>query len=108
MAAITFNLPDLGEGLLDATVLEWYVAPGDFVERGTPMVEVETTKSAVELPSPQSGTVAQLHVDEGDNIEVGQPLITFTVPDDQAGIVGTVPEAAPAKKRITLRPPEDD
>ncbi|HEV7813221.1 MAG TPA: biotin/lipoyl-containing protein [Leifsonia sp.] len=107
MAEITFALPDLGEGLQEATVLEWLVAEGDFVERNAPLVEVETTKSAVELPSPQSGTVARFHVEEGSPLEVGAPLITFTVSDDQAGIVGTVPsEAAPAR-RVRLHLPED-
>ena len=64
---------------------------GDYVERNAPLVEVETTKSAVELPSPQSGTVARFHVAEGDALDVGEPLITFEVADDAAGIVGTVP-----------------
>ena len=107
MAEITFVLPDLGEGLQEATVLEWLVAEGDFVERNAPLVEVETTKSAVELPSPQSGTVARFQVGEGDAVAVGAPLITFTVSDDQAGIVGTVPaEPAPAR-RVRLQLPED-
>src|SRR3954469_21390426 len=65
VAEITFDLPDLGEGLQEATVLEWLVEAGDFVERNAPLVEVETTKSAVELPSPQSGTIARFHVQEG-------------------------------------------
>ncbi|MFF1574148.1 biotin/lipoyl-containing protein [Leifsonia sp. NPDC058292] len=107
MAEITFDLPDLGEGLQEATVLEWLVAEGDHVERNAPLVEVETTKSAVELPSPQSGVVARFHVPEGDVVAVGSPLITFTVSDDQAGIVGTVPtEEAPAR-RVRLQLPED-
>ena len=107
MAEITFVLPDLGEGLQEATVLEWLVAEGDFVERNAPLVEVETTKSAVELPSPQSGTVARFQVGEGDAVAVGAPLITFTVSDDQAGIVGTVPEEQAPARRVRLRLPED-
>ncbi|KRC52159.1 biotin attachment protein [Leifsonia sp. Root227] len=107
MAEITFALPDLGEGLQEATVLEWLVAEGDFVERNAPLVEVETTKSAVELPSPQAGTVARFHAAEGESLEVGASLITFTVDDDTAGIVGTVPvEEAPAR-RVRLQLPED-
>lgn len=107
MAEVTFPLPDLGEGLLTATVLEWLVAEGDFVERNTPLVEVETTKSAVELPSPQSGRVARLHVPEGDELRVGEPLVTFTVDDDQAGIVGTVPQKHKPTRRVRLTVPED-
>lgn len=107
MAEITFDLPDLGEGLQEATVLEWLVEAGDFVERNAPLVEVETTKSAVELPSPQSGTIARFHVQEGETVEVGSALITFTVSDDQAGIVGTVPVEEPPARRVRLQLPED-
>jgi pyruvate/2-oxoglutarate dehydrogenase complex dihydrolipoamide acyltransferase (E2) component len=107
VAEITFALPDLGEGLQEATVLEWLVAVGDFVERNAPLVEVETTKSAVELPSPQSGTVARFHVDEGATVQVGAPLITFTVGEDQAGIVGTVPAEEAPVRRVRLQLPED-
>lgn len=107
MAEVTFPLPDLGEGLLSAKVLEWLVAEGDWVERNTPLVEVETTKSAVELPSPQSGRVARLHVGEDEELPVGAPLVTFTVADDQAGIVGTVPAEKKPARRVRLAPPED-
>jgi pyruvate/2-oxoglutarate dehydrogenase complex dihydrolipoamide acyltransferase (E2) component len=104
---ITFNLPDLGEGLLDATVLEWLIAPGDFVERGAAMVEIETTKSTVELPSPRTGVIAAVHVEEGGVAEVGSPLVSFAVDDDQAGIVGTVPTDRSPARRIRLTIPED-
>jgi pyruvate dehydrogenase E2 component (dihydrolipoamide acetyltransferase) len=107
VARRTFSLPDLGEGLIDATVLEWFVAVGDRLERGTAMVEVETTKSSIELPSPQAGVVAELHVAAGQSLDVGSPLITFTVADDEAGIVGTVPEAEPSSRRVRLSLPED-
>ena len=65
MAEISFPLPDLGEGLIEATVLEWLVAEGDQVERNQPLVEVETTKSAVELPSPQAGKVVRVYGEPG-------------------------------------------
>ena len=102
MAEISFPLPDLGEGLIEATVLEWLVAEGDQVERNQPLVEVETTKSAVELPSPQAGKVARIYGEPGDKINVGEPLIVFEVPDNTAGIVGTVPQETPAKRRVRL------
>lgn len=107
MAEVTFDLPDLGEGLIDAIVLEWLVSVGERVERGAAMVEVETTKSTLELPSPQSGVVSQIHVPDGDTAEVGKPFVTFTVADDQAGIVGTVPEQAPTTRRVRLSLSED-
>ncbi|GAA4662600.1 MULTISPECIES: biotin/lipoyl-containing protein [Amycolatopsis] len=107
MAEVTFPLPDLGEGLISATVLEWLVAEGDWVERNAPLLELETTKSAVEIPSPQSGRVAKLHVADGEELSVGDPLVTFTVDDDQAGIVGTVPQEEKPKRRVRLSLPED-
>lgn len=105
MAEKKFPLPDLGEGLIDATIVQWLVAVGDFVERNAPLVEVETTKSAFELPSPMSGEVKMLHGADGDTIEVGEPLITYEVPDDVAGIVGTVPEEKAVSRRVRLSAP---
>lgn len=108
MAEITFPLPDLGEGLIEATVLEWLVSEGEQVERNHPLVEVETTKSAVELPSPQAGKVVKIHGEPGDIIKVGEPLIVFEVPDDTAGIVGTVPKEEAPKRRVRLTAALDD
>ncbi|GAA1128002.1 biotin/lipoyl-containing protein [Arthrobacter flavus] len=108
MAELSFPLPDLGEGLIEATVLEWLVAVGDTVERNQPLVEVETTKSAVELPSPQAGTVVRVHGEPGEVVKVGDPLIVFEVPDNTAGIVGTVPEERAPKRRVRLSLGSDD
>ena len=108
MAEISFPLPDLGEGLIEATVLEWLVAEGEQVERNHPLVEVETTKSAVELPSPQAGKVVKIYGAPGDTIKVGEPLIVFEVPDDTAGIVGTVPKEEAPRRRVRLTAALDD
>ncbi len=108
MAELSFPLPDLGEGLIEATVLEWLVAVGDHVERNQPIVEVETTKSALELPSPQTGVVLRLGADEGAVVNVGEELIAFAVPDEQAGIIGVVPEEKKAKRRVRLSAPVED
>ena len=108
MAEIPFPLPDLGEGLIEATVLEWLVAEGDQVERNQPLVEVETTKSALELPSPQAGRVLKVYGAPGEVIRVGEPLIVFEVPDDAAGIVGTVPAEGAPTRRVRLRPALDE
>lgn len=102
MAEISFPLPDLGEGLIEATVLDWLVEPGQQVERNQPIVELETTKSALELPSPQAGKVVRIQGAPGDTINVGEPLIVFEVPDDTAGIVGTVPKDEAPKRRVRL------
>jgi pyruvate/2-oxoglutarate dehydrogenase complex dihydrolipoamide acyltransferase (E2) component len=79
MAERIFNLPDLGEGLEDAEIVEWKVAEGDTVELNQPLVEVNTAKALVEIPSPVAGTVAELHGHPGEMVNVGAPLVTFTV-----------------------------
>lgn len=108
MAELSFPLPDLGEGLIEATILDWLVSPGDQVERNTPMVEVETSKSATELPSPQAGKVLRTHGEPGETIKVGDPLIVFEVADDEAGIVGTVPAEEKPKRRVKLSLDDDE
>jgi 2-oxoisovalerate dehydrogenase E2 component (dihydrolipoyl transacylase) len=75
----TFDLPDLGEGLEDAELVSWKVAEGDEVELNQPLVEVNTAKALVEIPSPFAGRVTKLHGGEGDVVKVGQPLVTFEV-----------------------------
>jgi pyruvate/2-oxoglutarate dehydrogenase complex dihydrolipoamide acyltransferase (E2) component len=102
VAELSFPLPDLGEGLIEATILEWLVAEGDQVERNQPMVEVETTKSSLELPSPQAGKVLRVYGEPGGTVNVGEPLIVFEVADDTAGIVGTVPAQDAPKRRVRL------
>ena len=72
-----FNLPDVGEGLTEAEILSWKVAPGDTVEVNDVLVDIETAKSVVELPSPYEGTVQELLVAEGETVEVGTPIIAI-------------------------------
>jgi pyruvate/2-oxoglutarate dehydrogenase complex dihydrolipoamide acyltransferase (E2) component len=79
MAERVFNLPDLGEGLEDAEIVGWKVSPGDDVELNQPLVEVNTAKALVEIPSPFTGRVTTLHGDAGGVVAVGQPLVTFEV-----------------------------
>ncbi|QRN81738.1 MAG: 2-oxo acid dehydrogenase subunit E2, partial [Nocardiopsis sp. BM-2018] len=76
MTTRIFDLPDLGEGLTEAEVVKWLVAVGDTVTLDQPIVEVETAKSIVEVPSPFAGTVSVLHGEEGEVLAVGKPLIT--------------------------------
>lgn len=77
MNSFTFRLPDLGEGLTDATVLTWLVQEGDQVVIDTPLVEVETAKTTVVLPSPRKGSIVTLHAVEGQSVTVGEPLVTL-------------------------------
>lgn len=83
MAQRDFNLPDLGEGLEDAEVVRWLVSEGDEVELNQPIVEVDTAKALVEIPSPFKGKVLKLHGSEGDTVKVGAPLITFELEGEE-------------------------
>ena len=76
MSDQTFRLPDLGEGLTEAEVVRWLVTAGEVVAVDQAVVEVETAKSLVEVPSPYAGRVSILHAAEGETVDVGQPLIT--------------------------------
>jgi len=77
MAQQEFRLPDVGEGLMEAEILRWYVKPGDQIALNQMVCEIETAKAAVELPSPYAGTVVALMVDAGKTVEVGTPIISI-------------------------------
>jgi 2-oxoisovalerate dehydrogenase E2 component (dihydrolipoyl transacylase) len=77
MALRTFRLPDPGEGLVEADIVTWRVAVGDQVKVNDILLEVETSKSLVELPTPYAGTVVELLVNEGDTVDVGTPIISI-------------------------------
>jgi pyruvate dehydrogenase E2 component (dihydrolipoamide acetyltransferase) len=79
-----FKLPDLGEGLTEGEILQWMVKVGDTVTLNQPIVEVETAKAAVEVPSPYAGLVIAIHHDAGATVDVGAPIITFDT-DPSAG-----------------------
>ena len=74
-----FILPDLGEGLTEAEIVNWLVAEGDTVVVDQPIIEVESAKSIVDLPCPFAGVVVKLHAGVGDTIRSGQPIITVAV-----------------------------
>jgi 2-oxoisovalerate dehydrogenase E2 component (dihydrolipoyl transacylase) len=90
-----FNLPDLGEGLADATIREWHVKVGDSIKVDQPLVCVETAKAVVEVPSPQSGKIAKLFGGVGDVINTGAPLVEFVEGERAAGesLVGSLEES---------------
>src|SRR5690606_26566662 len=91
MSTQTFLLPDVGEGLTEAEIVSWRVAPGDEVAIDDVVCEIETAKSLVELPSPYAGTVGELLVEEGATVLVGTPIITFTSSGSDAAPAGPVP-----------------
>lgn len=72
-----FHLPDLGEGLAEAEIREWYVKEGDMVTVDQPLVSMETAKAVVDVPSPYAGTIAKLHGKANDIIKTGAPLISY-------------------------------
>ena len=93
-----FTLPDVGEGLTEADILAWKVSEGDQVTVNQVLVEIETAKSVVELPSPFAGTVQEIMVAEGETVEVGTPIIAVATSDDapagatDPGYTGSAPE----------------
>src|SRR5690554_4953421 len=89
-----FILPDLGEGLTEAEIVNWLVAPGDTIAIDQPVVEVESAKSVVELPSPFGGVVETLHAEPGATVHAGQPLLTMAGTEEAAGSPDVVPGTA--------------
>jgi 2-oxoisovalerate dehydrogenase E2 component (dihydrolipoyl transacylase) len=108
-----FKLPDVGEGLTEAEIVSWKVEVGDVVRVNDIVVEIETAKSLVELPSPYAGTVVSLHVREGETVAVGTPIITVGDPapvidlsnpaatggGENQTLVGYGPRAASSQRR---------
>ena len=78
-----FKLPDLGEGLTEAEIVEWHVAANDDIKLNQPLLSVETDKAVVEVPSPVTGRVISLHGEAGDVIPVGDVLARFDVPGSE-------------------------
>ena len=90
-----FVLPDVGEGLTEAEIIEWRVAVGDTVEVNDVLVEIETAKSLVELPSPFAGTIVGLHAEPGATIAVGTVILTAAAEGE---------DAAPADEPVASAP----
>ncbi|WP_086821327.1 dihydrolipoamide acetyltransferase family protein [Allokutzneria sp. NRRL B-24872] len=91
-----FPLPDVGEGLTEAEILNWHVKPGDEVTVNQIIVEIETAKAAVELPCPYAGVVTELLADAGQTLDVGTPIITIDIDPNGA--------AAPAPAPVVEQP----
>jgi pyruvate dehydrogenase E2 component (dihydrolipoamide acetyltransferase) len=89
-----FLLPDAGEGLTEAEIVEWHVAPGDTVAVNQVLVEIETAKSLVELPSPWAGVVSQLLATPGDTVAVGTPIVEIDTDPTGTAPVAPAPAAA--------------
>jgi len=91
-----FNLPDLGEGLPDAEIVEWHVAEGDEVKVDQPMVSMETAKAVVDVPSPENAVIGKLYGQPGDIIDTGKPLVGFLEAGETAEDDAAAPAIVPA------------
>src|SRR5512147_887175 len=87
-----FTLPDLGEGLIEAEIVAVLVREGEVIREDAPLLEVETDKAQVEIPSPIGGRVEKIHVAPGQTVKVGAVLVTF------ADNGGPAPATAPSAK----------
>ena len=110
MAAQQFRLPDLGEGLTEGEILRWLVNVGDSVRLNQPIVEVETVKAAVEVPSPLAGVVTEILVSAGAIVPVGAPLVRIDVEisdaaEGRGGGSDAVPGSQPAPVLVGYGPP---
>ena len=108
----TFVLPDLGEGLVEAEIRNVLVKEGDVVREDSPLLEVETDKAQVEIPSPFAGRVERIHVQPGQTVKVGQPLVSFgdaagaSTPTRPAPVVAAR-APAPTEMKAAIAPPVD-
>ena len=105
MSVNEYKLPDVGEGLTEAEIVAWKVKVGDTIKVNDIVVEIETAKSLVELPSPYAGTIMALLVNEGDTVLVGTPMISVASGDSAAAAPTAV---APTAVAPTSEPVEPD
>ena len=99
-----FKLPDIGEGVHEATILEWKCAPGDAVREGDILAVAETDKVTAEIPSPRSGVIRRLGAEAGESIEVGATLAQIETTgreDEGASVVGRL-DGAPSMLEARL------
>ncbi|MFI5375842.1 MAG: dihydrolipoamide acetyltransferase family protein [Candidatus Rokuibacteriota bacterium] len=100
-----FTLPDLGEGLTEAEIVAVLVREGEVIGEDAPLLEVETDKAQVEIPSPIGGRVEKIHVTPGQTVKVGAVLVTFADNGAPATATAAPPRAAPARTAPTASPP---
>src|SRR5881397_1276030 len=98
--AYTFKLPDLGEGLTEGEIARWLVSEGQEIAEDDPLVEIQTDKTTVEIPSPAAGTVTSILVEEGKVVPVGTVLVVIGGEPDGKPSAGA-PEKRSAKARVT-------
>jgi len=102
-----FLLPDLGEGLVEAELLEWCVSPGASVQENDTIAKMETDKAVVEVPADRNGVIAQLHGSPGEKIKVGSPLVTYQGSGESANNNGGAQQQAASEAEEPEREHED-
>ncbi len=113
MANFILKLPDLGEGIVEAEIVEWHVKPGEHVEEDQNLCDVMTDKATVEIPAPQAGIIVAITGEPGDTLAVGTELLSMQVEDvaapaakpEIAVVAETVPVAEPAQETAASTPP---
>ncbi|MGH8581459.1 MAG: dihydrolipoamide acetyltransferase family protein [Gammaproteobacteria bacterium] len=102
-----FKLPDLGEGLVEAEIVQWHIAEGEEVKRDQPLVAVETAKAIVDIPSPETGRIVRLYGQTGDILHIGDPLVEFDTgePTSKAADAGTVVGRVETGRTVMIEPP---
>ena len=105
MAERVFVMPDLGEGLEEGRIVRWLAAEGATVELNQPLVEVETAKAVVEIPSPFAGVIRIVHGSDGEDIPVGAPLVTFEVTGGAVASMSLDATSEPSSGSVPTTPP---
>src|SRR5205814_1666104 len=106
--AYEFKLPDLGEGLTEGEIARWLVSEGQEIAEDDPLVEVQTDKTTVEIPSPAGGKVARILVAEGDVVPVGTVLVVIGEDGATASAVSEEQPRAEPKPEASPPPPRDE
>ena len=99
-----FKLPDLGEGITEGEVVKWRVKEGDHVEEHQVVLEIETDKAIVEVPSPRSGKVTKISAKEGQTVNVGSTLMKVDTGEAEAGAIEQAPEKKVEEEKRTRQP----
>jgi len=98
-----FNFPDIGEGLEEGTILEWYVVKGQTIKAGQALVNMETDKIVTDIPSPKAGTIVEMYGSVGETIRVGSPLVEIEI----EGVFGAE-AVTEAREPVKMEPVEEE
>lgn len=100
----TFKLPDVGEGIHEAIIANWLVKPGQQVALDAPLVEIETDKALVQIPSPVAGVIAELSAEQGSTVNVGDVIVVIQSENEQQTLAQPKPAVRPTTERVLASP----